>query len=161
MSIAFLVVSVNKSKLHIFRLSRLEAKDSTAVYTASPQALIITPTRELALKIYNEGRKFAQGSQVKCVVADGGTSKLQQQGCNILVATPDRLLDDVEKGKISFKNLNFLVLDEFDKLVDVMDRECMIEKCLEHKSMPSTKERYSILYHEVKYSSGGKLFLNA
>merc|ERR1712142_814586 len=76
-----------------------------------------SPTRELALQIYNEGRKFAQGSMIKCVVAYGGTStgyqaRKLQEGCNILVATPGRLLDYVEKGKISFKSLHYFVLDE-------------------------------------------------
>ena len=121
---------------------------------ANPQAVIVTPTRELALKIYNEGRKFAQGSQVKCVVAYGETStdyqaskQLQQQGCNILVATPDSLLDYVKKGKISLKNLNFLVLDEADKLME--DRGFMLEmeKWLEDKSIPSKEERYLLCFH--------------
>jgi len=131
----------------IHKLSRLEAKDSTAVYTASPQALIITPTRELALKIYNEGRKFAQGSQVKCVVTYGETSadyqtskQLQQQGCDILVATPGHLLDYVESGKISFKNLNFLVLDEVDKLMEDLGFMQEMEKWVEDKSIPRKRQ---------------------
>merc|ERR1719186_2429400 len=61
---------------------------------------------------------------VKPVVAYGGTSTGYQarklaEGCNILVATPGRLLDYVEKGKVSFSNLQFLVLDEADRMRDM------------------------------------------
>ena len=113
--------------------------------TASPQALIITPTRELALQIYNEARKFAQGSMIKPVVAYGGTStgyqaKKLQEGCNILVATPGRLLDNVEKGRVSFKNLEFLVLDEADRMLD-MGFMPEIQKCTEDPNMPGKGKR--------------------
>ena len=57
-------------------------------------------TRELAIQIHNEARKFAQGSMMKSVVAYGGTSVFYQasqlqRGCNILVATPGRCDHDV------------------------------------------------------------------
>ena len=57
-------------------------------------------TRELAIQIHNEARKFAQGSMIKSVVAYGGTSVFYQasqlqRGCNILVATPGRCDHDV------------------------------------------------------------------
>ena len=69
--------------------------------------MVITPTRELAIQIHNEARKFAQGSMIKSVVTYGGTSVNYQavqlgKGCNILVATPGRLMDYVEKGRIGF-----------------------------------------------------------
>ena len=115
---------------------------------ASPQALVITPTRELALQIYNEARKFAQGSSIKPVVAYGGTStgyqaRKLQEGCNILVATPGRLLDYVEKGKVSFKNLEFLVLDEADRMLD-MGFMPEIQKCTEDPNMPEKGKRFVI-----------------
>ena len=137
----------------MLRLIEIEADTGAGAFTATPQALIVTPTRELALQIYNEGRKFAQGSMIKCVVAYGGTStgyqaRKLQEGCNILVATPGRLLDYVEKGKISFKSLHYFVLDEADKMADqgfLPD----IEKCMEHDSMPSKGERYLIKYFPI------------
>ena len=57
-------------------------------------------TRELAIQIHNEARKFAQGSMMKSVVAYGGTSVFYQasqlqRGCNILVATPGRCDHDI------------------------------------------------------------------
>ena len=69
-----------------------------------PQAVIVAPTRELALQIKEEARKFALQSVAKAVVAYGGTSSGYQlaqlfKGCNVLIATPGRLMDFVEKGK--------------------------------------------------------------
>ena len=92
--------------------------------TQSPQCVVITPTRELAIQIHNEARKFAQGSMIKSVVTYGGTSVNYQaaqlsKGCNILVATPGRLMDYVEKGRIGLKNLKYLVLDEADRMLDM------------------------------------------
>ena len=72
----------------------------------SPQALIISPTRELALQIYNEARKFSHSTMLVPAVAYGGVSvqhqlrQLQNKGCNLLVATPGRLADFVEKDRV-------------------------------------------------------------
>ena len=62
-----------------------------------PECLIITPTRELAIQIKDESRKFAMSSGVKSVVTYGGASIQYQlaelvRGCNILIATPGRYL---------------------------------------------------------------------
>lgn len=72
-----------------------------------PQAVIVAPTRELAVQIKDEARKFAAGSVLKSVVVYGGTSSGFQlsnlfKGCNVLISTPGRLLDFVEKGKIRY-----------------------------------------------------------
>ena len=86
--------------------------------------MVITPTRELAIQIHNEARKFAQGTMVKSVVTYGGSSVNYQaaqlaKGCNILVATPGRLMDYADKGKIAFSDLKYLVLDEADRMQDM------------------------------------------
>ena len=77
----------------------------------------MAPTRELVTQTYDEARKFSGGSDILVANVYGGTSVFQQlqvldRGCNILVATPGRLLDFVERGKISFESVQFLVLDE-------------------------------------------------
>ena len=113
--------------------------DAGSGMCVSPQALVITPTRELALQIYNEARKFAQGSTIKPVVVYGGTStgyqaRKLENGCNILVATPGRLLDYVEKGRVSFKSLEFLVLDEADRMLD-MGFMPEIQRCVENQDI--------------------------
>lgn len=66
----------------------------------SPQALILSPTRELALQIFNECKKFSHGSIIKSAILYGGVVTKHQvdimnKGCNILVATPGRLLGNI------------------------------------------------------------------
>lgn len=70
-----------------------------------PWAVIVAPTRELVIQIGSEARKFAYDSVVKADVVYGGTSTGYQssrikRGCHILAATPGRLLDFVNKGKV-------------------------------------------------------------
>lgn len=70
-----------------------------------PWAVIVAPTRELVIQIGSEARKFAYDSVVKADVVYGGTSTSYQssrikKGCHILVATPGRLLDFLNKGKV-------------------------------------------------------------
>ena len=79
----------------------------------SPQALILAPTRELALQIYNECRKFSYQSMIKSGILYGGTDTGHQlrnlaRGCNILVATPGRLKGVVDQGRVSLDNHAFL-----------------------------------------------------
>ena len=73
--------------------------------TQSPEVLIISPTRELTLQIYNEARKFVHGSVYRPVVVYGGTSVGHQlaqveKGSNIVVGTPGRLMDFLRRGKV-------------------------------------------------------------
>ncbi len=80
----------------------------------TPQAVVVAPTRELAIQIKDEARKFSSGSVIIPCVAYGGTSTgfqlqtLFRRGCNILIATPGRLLDFVERGKVSATRLGIL-----------------------------------------------------
>ena len=71
----------------------------------SPQVLIISPTRELTMQIYGEARKFVNGSIYRPTVIYGGTSvghQLRQveMGTNILVSTPGRLIDFLDRKKV-------------------------------------------------------------
>lgn len=73
-----------------------------------PLALILAPTRELATQIYDESRKFAYRSKVRpCVVYGGADVRTQmrdlERGCHLLVATPGRLEDMLERGKIGLE----------------------------------------------------------
>jgi len=119
--------------------------------SVSPQAIIITPTRELAIQIHDEARKFSSGSPVvsKCIY--GGTSVMSQRGelsrggCNILVATPGRLLDFVERGAVSFKDVQFLVLDEADRMLD-MGFMPDIRRCVSNVSMPAKHLRQTLMF---------------
>ena len=88
-----------------------------------PEAVIVTPTRELARQIHRQAKKFAHGSVLRAVVAYGETSVIHQieeirKGCNILVATPGRLLHFAEGNVVSFSGVKVLVLDEADRMLD-------------------------------------------
>ena len=111
--------------------------ESSGSGTPCPQCVVISPTRELAVQIHNHARKFAQGSMVNSVVMYGGTSvnyqaALLRKGCNILVATPGRFIAELEKGVFTVENLQFLVLDEADRMLDMgfmNDIQNIVEKC--------------------------------
>jgi ATP-dependent RNA helicase DDX3X len=90
----------------------------------SPECLILAPTRELACQIHNQARKFTYRSHLKSVVVYGGADFRSQvndleKGCNILVATPGRLLDMTERGKVSLASLRYLCIDEADRMLDM------------------------------------------
>jgi len=89
---------------------------------AYPTSLILAPTRELVSQIYDESRKFAYRSWVRPCVVYGGAdigSQLRQieRGCDLLVATPGRLVDLIERGRISLQNIKYLILDEADRML--------------------------------------------
>lgn len=86
----------------------------------TPQALILAPTRELARQILAECRKFSFKSIIRSNILYGGTVtgyqvKELEKGTNILVATPGRLLDILNKNLLSFEKLKYIVLDEADR----------------------------------------------
>ena len=86
-------------------------------------ALVLTPTRELAIQIEESIRAYGRFLHLKHTVVYGGVSQVNQvkairSGVDILVATPGRLLDLLSQGLVSFRHLNFLVLDEADRMLD-------------------------------------------
>lgn len=115
-----------------------------------PMALVLAPTRELASQIYDEAIKFSYRSVVKPVVVYGGANPMQQMeeikhGCHILVATPGRLVDMVERGRIAFNNVKCLVLDEADRMLD-MGFEPQIRRIVESEDMPRVGQRQTLMF---------------
>jgi len=89
-----------------------------------PTALILAPTRELAIQIHQEARKFTYRSHIKSVVVYGGADSKHQmneleRGCHILVATPGRLIDMMERNKVCVSNISYLCIDEADRMLDM------------------------------------------
>lgn len=89
-----------------------------------PRALILSPTRELAMQIEENIRLFARYTDLRTVVLYGGLGPKTQiaeldKGVDILVATPGRFLDLYLAGHIVTKSLNVLVIDEADKMMDM------------------------------------------
>ena len=117
---------------------------------AYPTSLILAPTRELVSQIFDEARKFAYRSWVRpCVVyggADIGTQlRSIEKGCDLLVATPGRLVDLMERGRISMANIKYLVLDEADRMLD-MGFEPQIRRIVEREDMPGVQERQTLMF---------------
>ncbi|XP_031251794.1 DEAD-box ATP-dependent RNA helicase 52C-like [Pistacia vera] len=120
------------------------------VKVAYPTALILSPTRELSCQIHDEANKFAHRTGVRIVVAYGGASIGQQfhnleKGVDLLVATPGRLVDMIERGRVSLKMIKYLALDEADRMLD-MGFEHQIRKIVEQMDMPPPGARQTMLF---------------
>lgn len=117
---------------------------------ALPTSLILAPTRELVSQIYEEARKFAYRSWVRPCVVYGGADigsqlRAMERGCDLLVATPGRLVDLIERGRISLGNIKYLVLDEADRMLD-MGFEPQIRRIVEQEDMPPVQGRQTLMF---------------
>jgi ATP-dependent RNA helicase RhlE len=88
------------------------------------KALIVTPTRELAIQIEESFTKYGKYTGIKNTVIFGGVKQGAQtqtlrKGVDVLIATPGRLLDLINQGFISLKNVEYFVLDEADRMLDM------------------------------------------
>ncbi len=89
------------------------------------QGLVIVPTRELALQVAREFEKLAKHLRVRVAAIYGGQSmwlqvkKLRDRSCSIIVATPGRLIDHLDRRTVSLDKTSFVVLDEADRMLDM------------------------------------------
>ena len=88
------------------------------------QALVLVPTRELAMQVTTEIRKFSKYMGIKSLAVYGGQSiNIQKdqlrRGVQIIVATPGRLIDHLKQGTIQLEDVKFVVLDEADRMLDM------------------------------------------
>jgi len=99
-----------------------------------PQALVMAPTRELAVQVAEEAEKLSPSRHFKTVPVYGGQrfagqlAKLKL-GCTLIVGTPGRVLDHLTRGTISFEKIRYVVLDEADRMLDIGFRP-QIEKIM-------------------------------
>ena len=98
--------------------------NSTSKYISYPLILIILPTRELAIQTFEECLKLLYNTYINTVVVYGGEKIFSQknelqEGCDIVIGTPGRLIQFLEEGNISLSQVKFLVIDEADKLLDM------------------------------------------
>ncbi|CAL4122868.1 unnamed protein product [Meganyctiphanes norvegica] len=119
------------------KIARLEDADQ------GPYALVMAPTRELAQQIEEETIKFGGPLGIRTVAVIGGLSREEQgmklrMGCEIVIATPGRLVDVLENRYLVLNQCTYVVFDEADKMID-MGFEPDVQKIL--KFMPVTNEK--------------------
>lgn len=141
---------------HLYRKSQAEK-------TRSIRALVLTPTRELAIQIEEAFAAYGKYTRLKCVVIYGGVRQNRQveqlrRGADILIATPGRLLDLISQKIVDLGSVTHFVLDEADRMLDMgfvhdikrllpllpqRDRICCFRlRC--QKRLPLFRKRYFI-----------------
>jgi len=100
-------------------LQRLVAADGR-----TPRVLVLTPTRELAAQVAESARGYGRYTNLRAAVVFGGVSEKPQigalrSGCDMLIATPGRLLDLVDQGALDLSKVKHFVLDEADRMLDM------------------------------------------
>lgn len=134
---------------------------------AKISTLVLTPTRELALQVSKAFSDFSINfeNKPKTVTIIGGESLTQQlldiqKGCDIVVATTGRLLDILDKKQINLSNIEFFVLDEADKMLD-LGFEVELEELL--KSLPKNRQNllFSATYPQKMLNIASKITTKA
>ena len=95
-----------------------------AEHRRTPRALVLAPTRELALQVQESFETYAAGTDLRVVTIYGGVSIVPQKqaiqrGVDIMVATPGRMLDLLQQKAVVLRDVRFLVLDEADRMLDM------------------------------------------
>ncbi|KAE9553538.1 hypothetical protein FO519_003231 [Halicephalobus sp. NKZ332] len=99
-------------------------KPAVGDFESGPYAVIMAPTRELALQIEEECKKFGDKLGIRSVSVIGGTSReetalLMRKGVDIIIATPGRLLDILDNRYISLNSCSYVIMDEADRMLDM------------------------------------------
>jgi len=132
-------------------LSRLDSPQKT------PRCLVLEPTRELAMQVETAFRDFSRFMHLEIALIHGGVGYGKQRetlhtGCDVVAATPGRLLDHMEQRTIDLSGLQILVLDEVDRMLDMgflPDVRRIIEAC--------PKERQTLLFSATVPEEIGRL----
>ena len=129
-----------------------------------PYALILTPTRELALQINSDFEKFAAGSRLRSTVVVGGRSAEEQafqlrKGCELLIGTPGRIKDALESRYTSLNQCSYVIIDEADRMVELgFDEDVnIILDAIPTTNMKSEDESIAEMQEKIS-KKGEKLF---
>ncbi len=130
-------------KTAAFGIPALEKIDATKKHT---QAMILCPTRELAVQVTEEIKKLAKYKGIRCVTVYGGDPidrqiRALREGCQVVVGTPGRMIDHLERKTLKLDKVLIAILDEADEMLDMGFRED-IESILEQ--LP--QERQTLLF---------------
>ncbi len=116
--------------------------------THHPRAIMLAPTRELAIQIHHDAELLAQRTGLKCGLAYGGTGYQSQRqqlesGVDILIGTPGRIIDYLKQGVFNLKSIAVMVLDEADRMFDlgfIHDIRYLLRR------MPNPAQRLNMLF---------------
>lgn len=89
-----------------------------------PRALVLVPTRELALQVASEIESFKEGTHPRITTVYGGASIVEQlrnlkRGCEIVAGTPGRVIDHLERGSLNLDSIEYFILDEADEMLNM------------------------------------------
>ena len=107
-----------------FIIPLIEILNSGKSKSRMPRSLILAPTRELAMQVSEEFNKMNKYLRLQMALLIGGISFSEQdsklsKGVDVIVATPGRLLDHIERGKVLIKEVKLLIIDEADRMLDM------------------------------------------
>ncbi len=111
-------------KTAAFVLPMIDILSGSRAKARMPRALILSPTRELAQQTFENFEIYAKNAELDAALLIGGTSmrdqeKVLESDIDVLIATPGRLLDLIERGQILMRGVKFLVIDEADRMLDM------------------------------------------
>jgi superfamily II DNA/RNA helicase len=118
------IAQTGTGKTASFTLPMIELLARGRAKARMPRSLILEPTRELAAQVAENFEKYGKYNKLSMALLIGGVSFDEQdrkldRGVDVLIATPGRLLDHVERGKLILSQVNILVIDEADRMLDM------------------------------------------
>jgi superfamily II DNA/RNA helicase len=118
------IAQTGTGKTAAFTLPMIDRLSSGRAKARMPRALVLAPTRELADQVASSFEKYAKGTKLSWALLIGGVSMgdqvtLLNKGVDVLIATPGRLLDLFERGKVMLNGVEILVIDEADRMLDM------------------------------------------
>jgi len=113
-----------KTAAFVLPILQMMSENNVLASRKTPRALILAPTRELAIQIGESVRAYARHLEIRCTVVFGGAplarqAKALNDGVQILVATPGRLMDLMNQDKVRLNKVDTFVLDEADRMLDM------------------------------------------
>jgi superfamily II DNA/RNA helicase len=118
------IAQTGTGKTAAFTLPLIDRLSTGRARARMPRALVLAPTRELADQVASSFEKYAKGTKLTWVLLIGGVSMGDQvaalnKGVDVLIATPGRLLDLFERGKMMLNGVELMVVDEADRMLDM------------------------------------------
>jgi superfamily II DNA/RNA helicase len=118
------IAQTGTGKTASFVLPMLTLLESGRARARMPRTLILEPTRELAAQVHENFEKYGKNHRLSVALIIGGVSfedqnKKLDRGVDVLIATPGRLLDQFERGRILLSGVEILVIDEADRMLDM------------------------------------------